>query len=126
LPIEYRADLLVVSAFFDEYSPSHTSLIGALHRVGISVEDLANDKQVDLRQQYSCWLSKPLPSEYNFRHLLCIESGWRGSIPHIVDELFMAMSPYLLSHFSNGTVAMPLIGAGDQGYNRSEMPKNHT
>ena len=118
---EYRADLLVISAFPNDYSPSETSLIGALHRSGISVELLAHDKQIDLRKQYSCWLSKPLSGKYNFRHLLCIESGWRGSILQIVDDLFMAISPYLLSDFADGIVAMPLIGSGDQDHDRAVM-----
>jgi hypothetical protein len=121
LPPDHRVDLLVVSAFPNDYTATSTSLIGALNHVGLSVQALAADKQADLRQQYSCWLSKQIGPAYNFRHILCIESGWRGTPPEITDDLFRAIAPYLLTDFSDGSVAMPLIGAGDQGWPAEQM-----
>lgn len=121
LPSEHAVDVLVVSAFPNDYSATRGSLIGAFDRAGLSIFDLSNDKQADLRQQYSCWLSKPLASNFSFRHVLCIESGWRGTPPDITDDLFRALAPYLLTDLSNGSVAMPLIGAGDQGWPPKQM-----
>jgi hypothetical protein len=33
-----------------------------------------------------------------------------------VDDLFRGLTPYLLTEYKNASIAMPLIGSGDQGY----------
>ena len=60
IPAEHATDILIMSAFPGNYIALKGSLIDALDEKGLSVETLSLDKEVDLRSQLNCWLSKPL------------------------------------------------------------------
>ena len=55
-------DLLVVSAFPDDYIPTRTSLIGALNRKGLSVARLALIKDIDLTAFEMAYERSPIRS----------------------------------------------------------------
>ncbi|MBP7394694.1 MAG: TIR domain-containing protein, partial [Zoogloea sp.] len=117
-------DLLVVSAFPDDYLPTRTSLIGALHRKGLSVAALAQDKSVDLRDNFSCWLSKPLsPADpgLRFTRILCFEPSRRGAPPEVVGDIFRALMPILAEAPDINSIALPIVAAGNQGCSVAEM-----
>lgn len=117
-------DVLVVSAFPNDYIPTSTSLIGALYRKGVSVEHLASSKAVDLRQAFSCWLSRDVAASHSgiqFKRILCFESSWRGTPPSVVGDIFRALAPFLDGEPPTSTVAMPIVASGDQGYGIAEM-----
>jgi TIR domain len=110
-------DVLVVSAFRGDYTPTPTSRIGALHRNRmISVARLAGQKAVDLRDYFSCWLSQDLTASHpgcGLKRLLCFEPG---ADPHeVVDHLFQALAPFLGGKLRLSTVAMPLLATGALG-----------
>ena len=79
LASESPVDAIVISAFPGDYTPTEASVIGAFHRVGISVQDLAVCKDVDLLERFGCWLSRPLPdNESGVRRIICFEPDRRG------------------------------------------------
>ena len=116
-------DILVVSAFPDDYSPTPTSLIGALARAGVSVMDLARDKEEDLREEYGCWLSRPVGASgsVGFRRILCFEPALRGSPPEVVGDIFRCLSAIVHGPIEISRVAMPLVASGDARWPREAI-----
>jgi hypothetical protein len=121
---EEAVDILVVSAFPNDYIPTSTSLIGALYRKGVSVRQLAESKAVDLRETFSCWMSQEVTDSHpgiQFRRILCFEPLTRGAPPVVVGDIFRALAPFLDDGAEMSTVAMPIVASGDQAYDVSEM-----
>lgn len=117
-------DLLVVSAFPNDYTPTDTSLIGALYKKGLSVAELAQSKEKDLRRDFSCWLSHEISMSnqgLRFKRILCFEPMTRGEPPELVGDIFRALTPILGEKPDISSVAVPIVAAGDQGYPISTM-----
>lgn len=117
-------DLLVISAFPNDYLPTNTSLIGALYKKGLSVDALAQSKEKDLRHDFSCWLSQEISLQnlgLRFRRILCFEPMVRGEPPELVGDIFRALTPILGEKSDISSIAMPIVAAGDQGYPISTM-----
>ena len=115
-------DVLVVSAFPGDYSPISGTLIGDLHRVGVSVGDLALDMAVDLRAFSSCWLSRPISRpDLHVSRVLCFEPAVRGRAPEVVGDVFRSIIPLMTGDPPIRQIAMPLLAAGDQGESPLEM-----
>jgi hypothetical protein len=112
-------DVLVVSAFPNDYSPVRGSLIGALHARGLSVAELARDC-IDLRRSFSCWLSREIPPEMHarglrFKRLLCFEPQVSGLVHRpreVIDQLYAALTPFMFGPTALTSVAMPLLSTG--------------
>ena len=123
IPKEHHADILVVSAFPDNYAPTSTSLIGSLYSRGLSVDDLAKVKAHDLRATCGFWLSNPIDgaaAALNVGRIACFEPLMLGSAASIVGDLFRGLFPFLDDR-KDQVVAMPVLAAGDQGSHSSEM-----
>lgn len=119
-------DILVVSAFPNDYIPTPSSLIGALGARGVRVADLATKKSVDLRATCSCWLSEPILPKLpgiEFKRILCFEPGFRGDPPQVVGDIFRSLFPFIGPNLMGTTVAMPLVACGDQRVPVAKMIK---
>lgn len=124
VPVHHRVDLLVISAFPNDYVPTNSSLVGALHRKGLSVRDLARSKEEDLRENFSCWLSQtfdPPDPGLGFRRVLCFEPLTRGEAPELVGDIYRALVPLLARDPGIKSVALPVVAAGDQRYSVDRM-----
>lgn len=122
--INDRVDVLVVSAFRDYYVPIPGSLIGSIYDKGLSVEELARDKEVDLRQAFSCWLSKEIPNPpkgIQFKRILCYEPSETAKSAELVGDIFRSLAPFLGGQFPIRTVATPLITSGFQQGSKEEI-----
>lgn len=118
IPAQEGVDLLIVSAFPDDYTPNPGSVIGSLYQHGLSVAELAADKETDLRGQLNCWLSRPLSeseqSLMHFRQLVCFEPhGNTGDPAEAVGNIFRCLNYFALDETFN-IVAMPVVASGNQ------------
>lgn len=117
VPVEEAFDILVVSAFPGDYTPTFRSLIGALDRKGISVAKLAQTKAVDLRKSFSCWMSQEINSSdpgIQFKRILCFEPQMRGNPSEVICEIFQSLMPFINESPSIMSIAIPLVATGDQ------------
>ncbi|MCL6258044.1 toll/interleukin-1 receptor domain-containing protein [Aquiflexum sp. TKW24L] len=121
IPESHKVDVLVLSAYPNDYIPTPSSLIGALFSAGLSVSALARDKEIDLRMQFHCWLSKEINFQ-NIRRVLCFEPTERWNPYSLIAGIFQSIMPFTITH-SIKTVAMPLVLTGDQGYSSLEVVK---
>ncbi len=100
----------------DDYSPTTGSVIGALKKdLDVNVELLAEDKDQDLREICSSWLSKPLSGQKGFKRLLCFEGGSKKPLlpPMVVSDVFSSLD-LLCGNENDLKVVMPLLASGDQ------------
>eukprot|EP00106_Octopus_bimaculoides_P001033 XP_014768475.1 PREDICTED: uncharacterized protein LOC106867918 [Octopus bimaculoides] len=115
LEMKDKVDLLIVSAFPNNYSAASKTLIHALDKnLNVDVSRLAADKELDLRKYFSCWLSKPLPEDMPFSRLACFERNLGSSIHDQIGDMFRGFMPIFNSQ--DTTVITPLLGTGNQGF----------
>jgi hypothetical protein len=124
IPPAEAVDLLVISASPGDYVPTPRSLIGALDRRGISVRRLAEEKEADLRDAFSSWVSKDLSARHpdaGFRRILCFEPPARGRAAEVVGDIFRALMPIALGDHPVRSVALPLVATGDRRQDPAAM-----
>jgi hypothetical protein len=117
-------DAIVVSAFNDNYDPTPGSVVGALHRKGVSVGDLAKRKDLDYTESHATWLSDSVQSSdpsIGFGRILCFEPGRLGEPPQVVRYLFRAVLAITEDRPGIRSIALPILSAGDMGHDITEM-----
>lgn len=118
IPAEHAVDILAMSAFPGEYTALEGSLMRALQDRGLQVAAMAQQKEVDLRSQLNCWLSKPLSAadqqKFNFKRILCFEPGEKIKEPEeAVGDIFRCINSFAFDEDKN-EIAMPIIATGYQ------------
>ena len=118
IPPEHAVDLLVVSAFPNSYVPVPNTLMAALYDKGIYVGEMAENKEIDLRKQLGCWLSKPVSREqqeqFNFKQILCFEPGdIVQEDKTVVGNIFRCINAFAFEK-QNNVIAMPVVASGNQ------------
>lgn len=116
-------DVVICSAFKDDYLPVPGSLIGGLlEKRGILVHELARRPALDLKAM-GCWLSREITGD--FRRIACVELlNWRYrhnellSVSTLLKGAFSTMRFVLERSALEGipvrSVALPILGSGCQ------------
>lgn len=118
IPAEHAVDILVVSAFPNDYTPLKGSLFLALQEKGLSMNELAANKQTDLVPQLGCWISQTLSKEqqdmFHFKRVLCFEPRQQNAEPQsVVGNIFRCINTFAFDD-ENDEVAMPMLATGYQ------------
>lgn len=122
IPPDHGCDVLVVSAFPNDYAEVRGTLIAALAHKEVSVGALAQNKEIDLRDVSHCWLSHPLDREdLHIGRILCFEPERRGRAAELVGGVFRSLFPFVASEPWVRRIAMPLLASGQQGQPEEEM-----
>lgn len=121
-------DCLIISAFMNDYIPTKTSLIGAIKRnLNLDISQLAKNPLIDLRNKYNIWLSKDLQG-YNFKYICCVEIlGYDASLNYIkqsMHNLFSLLSFAFMQEINIKSIAMPILGSGNQGISSENILNN--
>jgi hypothetical protein len=125
IPQEHAVDILVVSAYPGSYEPYSRTLMAALYHKGIFVGKMAKDKEIDLRHQLGCWLSKPVSDEqqkqFNFKQILCFEPGIKvHEDKTVVGNIFRCINAFAFEK-QNNVIAMPVVASGNQKVSLDKM-----
>jgi hypothetical protein len=114
--LPFQVDLLVVSAFKNDYTPTKSSIIGQLHKSGVDVNDLSKRPLIDFRNSLDIWISSKLKNK-NFNQIVCVEIiGGKYIFESAIKNLFAAISALEIQGEKNTTIALPMLGAGDQDF----------
>ncbi|GAB2545289.1 toll/interleukin-1 receptor domain-containing protein [Spirosoma aerophilum] len=119
IPPEFAVDILALSAFPGHYEPIVGTLIGSFYEAGLSIGDLANNRELDF-PQLSCWLSSPLSTaqqaRFQFSKVLCFEP--RGQVDDAdteVGNLFRGINTFAIDKQYND-LAMPVLSTGNRQF----------
>ncbi len=121
-----KIDILVTSAFKRSYAPAPRTVFQMLYHHGINVSELAAEPEIDLRSLCQVWLSQDLdPNALFVGRIACVEFlGSRAyaqgsfsaeqALLNSLKSLFMMLDIAAVYGIPMETVAMPLLGSGNQ------------
>lgn len=125
-------DILVCSAYKGNYAPTPSSLIGALlYQCQINVDNLALEPEIDLKS-IGCWLSKTT-GNIHFQRIACVEMlepydlhmpnahSRKENVLDSISSMRFLFERASMKGVAVENIAMPIIGAGNQGIPVSEI-----
>ena len=120
---DIAADVLVVSTFVNDYAATPSSLVGQLKaRIGVDLASQAQNPFVDLRAAFGCWVTDELPEASSFRYVLVAEMQGGSQGPRdAVNHAFVTLAALEAKGLEIESVAMPVLGAGDQGLSPEQV-----
>lgn len=112
--LPFDVDLLCLSAFKDTYLPTESSIIGQFYTKGIDVLKISETPSVDFRDSLGIWVSTEFEKQF-FHKMICVEIiGSNHSFISAVRNLFAVISALEIQGHKNTSIALPMIGAGEQ------------
>lgn len=112
--LDFNVDLLCLSAFKDDYTPTPSSIIGQLYKKKINVGEQSKKPSLDFRESLGIWVSNKFDDNF-FKKIICVEIvGSNNTFIGAVKNLFATISALEVQGDQNYSIALPMIGAGDQ------------
>lgn len=108
-------DILILSAYNYFYFPVKGTIIHALSKKGVNVEELSKNTSIDLRKSLNIWLSNELNNTLcNFKRVICVEfdEDEDNCIAQALNSLLPFLSLTEKLNIPTNTIAMPLLGTG--------------
>lgn len=119
--LDFPVDLLAVSAYKNSYVPTPGTVMASLYKRGIPVADFALMPQEDFRSNFGAWLSTDTRVE-GIGHLVCLEVIGRVSyFKRALQNLFNFLHTLEVYGYQFGSIAIPMLGTGRQGYHQDEV-----
>lgn len=120
--IESRYDILVCSAYKNDYIPIKRTVIGKLRKMGINVAKLSAEPQIDCKD-FGVWISKETDND-KFKRICCVElleysNKNIDAVDIILKKTFSTLKYALeqasIDGISIKRILLPILGAGSQG-----------
>jgi len=106
---------IVVSAFSGGYIPVPGTILGSLHEKGLSVKSLFDKMKFDYRNPFGVWVADTESEAIGFDFLFCLEiKGTEFTIQEAIRNLFTVLTIAELKGLEIKTLALPLLGTGNQ------------
>jgi hypothetical protein len=113
--LDFKVDMIGISAFSGCYYPSYGTVIGAFFEKDVDIDRMSRNPLIDLRDSFGVWVSDKMNEDYLFNHLICLEMiGTNFSIDQLLENLFSVISILEVKKFKIETIALPILGTGNQ------------
>lgn len=114
--LPFKVDLLCISAFMNDYKATPTSIIGQLYNKGVDVKKLSQQPKLDFKESLGIWVSEKLDNSIA-GNIICVEIMQSDNdFETTLKNLFTAISALEIQGENNRSIAIPLIGSGDQQF----------